>query len=244
MPETHMTGLLQMFYAPGAVFDDIREGRRGWAPPFFAVLLLNLIVSAAVINMIGYEHVVRRGIEGNKAVAERLGPAKVEEAVQTSLTPARRVITYVTPVIGLAIVLPIVAGILTGLLALLENRPSFGKTLAMYCYTFWAYLAVSGILSVLVLMLMADKSEADPQHLLMFNLGALLDKDTTNRFVYSLASSFDLLAFGWLALIALGFSRIAPGVTFGKAVAAVGGLWTVWILIKAGFALALGGLFG
>ena len=233
-----------MFYSPGVVFDDVREGRRTWVVPAIAVALLSMILTMVLIQMVGYENIVRKGIEGNKMVAERLGPAGVEEAIQKSNTPLRRNLSYVMPGIGSIIVLLIVAGLLTAILAIMDSRPTFGKTLAMYSYSYFVYAVVTGLLSVLVISLMSDRAEADMQHLLMFNLGAALDKDTTNRFVYSLATSLDLISILNLMLISFGLSRIAPGVTFGKALSAVGTLWVVWVLLKAGFALATGGMFG
>src|SRR5579883_1914135 len=111
-----MTGLVQMFYAPGRVFDDIRENRRSWILPMLAVILLNTIVSALIINLVGYEHVIRRSIEGNKAVAERLGPAGVEQAIAQANSPARRAMTMVMPAVGLLVALPLVAGLLLAIL--------------------------------------------------------------------------------------------------------------------------------
>lgn len=233
-----------MFYAPGVVFDDVREGRRNFLVPAIVAVLLNTLLAFAVIQMVGYENIVRKSIEGNTVIAERLGPDGVQKAIEQANTPVRRTLSYVMPGISTILVLLIVAGLLTGILALMESRPSFGKTLTMYSYCFYAYLVVTGLLSLLVLSLMRDKADADVQHLLMFNLGAALDKASTNRFVYSLASSLDLLSIGFVMLISYGLSRIAPGVSFGKALAAVGGLWAVWILIKAGFALAFGAFGG
>ena len=239
-----MSGLLQMFYAPGLVFDDVREGRRNWVIPTIAVIVISTILAVVLIQMVGYENIVRKSIEGNKAIAERLGPAGVEDAIQKSNTPLRRNLSYVMPGIGSIFVLLLVSGLLTAILAIMDSRPSFGKTLAMYSYSYYLYAVVSGLLSLLVLSLMSDRADADLQHLLMFNAGAILDKETTNRFVYSLASSLDLISILNLMMISFGLSKIAPGVSFGKALSAVGALWLIWILIKAGFSFATGGMMG
>lgn len=239
-----MSGLLQMFYAPGVVFDDVREGRRTWIVPAIAVVLISTLMALTVIQMVGYENIVRKSIEGNKAIAERLGPAGVEDAIQKASSPLRRNLSYVMPGVGSILILLIVSGVLTAILAIMDSRPSFGKTLAMYSYSYFLYAVVTGLLSLLILSLMSDRADADLQHLVMFNLGAALDKETTNRFLYSLATSLDLISILNLMLVSFGLSRIAPGLTFGKALTAVGALWLVVTLIKAGFAQALGGLMG
>jgi len=71
------------------------------------------------------------------------------------------------------------------------------------------------------------------------NIAAFLDKNSTGKFAYSLARSFDLLAIGQILLLSFGISRVV-GVSFSRALTLVFVLWLLWVLLRAGVAAAFG----
>ena len=82
-----------------------------------------------------------------------------------------------------------------------------------------------------MLSLTSDRSGVDIRNVLMFNAAAALDPATTNKALYSIASSLDLFSFGLLGLLALAFSRLSPGLGFAKALTLVGLLWVIYVLL-------------
>lgn len=242
MPKA-MGGLIKLFTAPGELFSEVRDGKRGWAVPLTALVITAILGTAALFGILGqqnYAAVVRKQLEANSMVASRLSPAQIDQAVQQSSSPARRALSTAAAGLMTLVVVLIVSGLLAGLMAIADANPSFKKVLAVSSYSFFAYYLVTMLLSVVVLALMQDKSDADLSNLLMFNLGAALNKETTNKFVYSFASSMDLLTIGNLLLLSLGLSKLSPALSFGKALTMVAVLWLVWVLIKGGFAMIFG----
>jgi hypothetical protein len=71
------------------------------------------------------------------------------------------------------------------------------------------------------------------------NLGAFLDPIETNKALYSLASSLDIVTIWTLILLGMGTSIIA-GTKRSSGYIAVFGWWTVIVLISAGIAAVTG----
>jgi hypothetical protein len=90
-------------------------------------------------------------------------------------------------------------------------------------------------------MFMKPPEDFNLQNPLVFNPAAFMDQATTSKFLYSLASSFDLFRLWTLVLIAIGL-KAAGGrqVSMGGAVTAVFLPWAIWVLGSA----SLAGVFG
>jgi hypothetical protein len=112
----------------------------------------------------------------------------------------------------------------------------FPQALGTVFYAAWPFTVLRFLLSAIVIMMAANKADLDPQHLLAFNAGAFLDKATTAKPLYSLASAFDLFMFAQIALAAFGLSRVAL-ISFTKAVVGLGLVWLIFTLIAMGLSL-------
>lgn len=230
-----MRDLLLIFTNPAAVFDRVRE-RPTWIIPLAAYLLVATVTGIYATQKIGLVNIVRRQMENNKFVAQ-MSPEQVETMVQQAASPARQTMTFVAIPLILTLTLVIVSALLLGLMAMMDGKASFKQVFTMAAYSYWAYGLATGLLGMLVLTLMSDPTTADPRNLLMFNLGALLDPATTNKAIYSLASSLDLFSLALVALLALGMSRLNRNVTFTKGLTAVGAAWVVWVLGRSAMSL-------
>jgi hypothetical protein len=106
----------------------------------------------------------------------------------------------------------------------------------------WAsfpFAVIACVMGVLILLVTKDPTELDPATLLATNVGAFLDKNTTGKFMYSLAGSFDVLVIGKVLLLSFGMSQVTS-MAFARALTLVGSLWLVWVLLRGGFATATG----
>ena len=65
------------------------------------------------------------------------------------------------------------------------------------------------------------------EHILAFNLGAVLDKATTNKALYSLAQSIDLIRFAQIAFAAFALARVAK-ISFTKSLVGQIAIWAVF----------------
>jgi hypothetical protein len=71
------------------------------------------------------------------------------------------------------------------------------------------------------------------------NLGAFLDPVETNKALYSLATSLDVLTIWTLVLMGIGIATVA-GVKRSSGYIAVFGWWAIIVLLGVGWAAAMG----
>ena len=138
-----------------------------------------------------------------------------------------------------AIITLIIASLVMAMLAIMDRKPALPKVLGAIAWGAFPFAVVGCLMGVLILYLSKDPSELDPQTLIASNLAAILDKNTTSHFLYSLAGAVDLLTFGKIGLMSYGTAKVT-GVSFGAALAIIGSLWLLWVLLRAGIAAAFG----
>jgi hypothetical protein len=100
-----------------------------------------------------------------------------------------------------------------------------------------AYAMLPGFISsilAIVVMFIKNPDEFNLQNPLAFNLGAFMEPPpNSGKFIYSLASSFDLFSFWTILLLAVGISVAARKFAFSKALVAVVLPWGVLVVVKA-----------
>jgi hypothetical protein len=227
-----MSGLFEIFFSPGKVFDRIRETGM-FLPAFIAVMLLALTGYATVSNLIGVENIARKQIESNPRVVQQLGPEGVEKAVAQAGTPARIAIGYTAVPIVTAIVLLIVAGVCLGGLSMTGSSPGFKRVLGAVSYAWLPFSILNVAMSALIVSLAPDRNALDIRNLTATNIGAFLNAETTSKAVMSFASSIDVISFAQIAFIGYGLSRVSRS-SFFKCVMIVVVLWFVYVLCKTG----------
>lgn len=229
-----MLGLLQIFYDPAKVFARVRE-KGIWLIPFLAVSLTIMTTVAITVNLIGMENMTRKQLESNPKLAEQIGPEKLDKIIRDSDTPARKALACVAGGAGGAFYLLLIAGIFTGLLSLMSGTAKFKQVLGASSYALFPFSVLTCLMSTLIILLSNDRSELNLRNLIALNPGAFLDKETTGKSLYSVASSLDLLSFGQIAMLAYGLSKVS-GVPLTKCLMMILALWAIYVLGKAGVA--------
>jgi Yip1 domain len=220
-----MTGLIQIFYQPGKVFEYVRE-QRAWVVALIANLLLMTIFLAVVQEAIGYTNIARQQIE-NSSFTKNMTADQKEQAIAAADTPTRKMIGTVAAPVVIAVIMIIFALLYMAIAGMSGGPIKFPQAMGTVSYSAWPFNIITVLLSSVVVFISADRTILDPQHLLAFNVGAFLDKATTSKPLYALASSFDVLMLAQMAFAAWGLSIVAK-ITFGKAIA---GLIVIWIAI-------------
>jgi hypothetical protein len=115
----------------------------------------------------------------------------------------------------------------------------FSQAMAAVAYGYLPNV-IAAILTIVVMFLKSpDDFRLDNP--LVFNAGAFMDPLTANKFVLSLATSFDLIWLWSLFLMAMGVKAAAgKKLSMGGAFWAVFGPWLFWVLCKAGWAAIRG----
>ena len=226
-----MSELLQIFYAPSQVFDKVRE-RGIWLPAMLAIVACALLASYVVVNALGMETIIRKQMESNPQQMERMGPDGIARAANS---PIAKGMAYGAPLIFTPIVLLIIAALFMAGLSLTGSKLRFAQALGATCYAWFPYSLITLLMSALILQVSQSKEDLNVRNLIATNAGAFLDPVTTNKALYSFASSIDILSFGLVAFLSYGLARVS-GRSFGSCATVVIGLWLIYVLGKTGFA--------
>jgi hypothetical protein len=149
------------------------------------------------------------------------------------------VFSYIGPVIFIPLLSLVEAAVFLGIVAGIMSAPvRFKQIFAVVCWAGLTYI-VTAILTIVVAYL-KNPDDFNMQNPLAFNPGALMDPQTSSKFLYSLATSMDLISFWSIFLLATGLKAAAgKKLSFGGALFSVVLPWGVYVLGKS----ALAGMF-
>jgi hypothetical protein len=229
--------LVGVFFEPTKTFEDVAARPNFWVP-LILVLGLALVYLVLFSQHVGWERMIRQQLESSSR-ATQLTPEQREMQLQMGLKFAP-VAGYLGVLLGIPVGYLIWAAILLGIVKGILSAPvRFKQVYAAFCYAGMPGLLMT-ILAIVVMYMKApgDFNLANP---LVFNPGALLERATTSKFVYSLASSLDLFRLWTLILVGIGL-KAAGGkkLSMGGAMGAVFVPWALWTLVAA----LLAGLLG
>jgi hypothetical protein len=224
-----------VYAAPAAEFRAIAQDPRPWTPllAFTAVTLLFTVVWMTRVDPAEF-------IRARMEESPRASRMNSEQKARIVEVQAR----YFKPIaLGSSLIFTPLIAIAVGALFLLVFRffladeMSFRQSMAVVA---WAFLPVALVTTSLTLLTLALKGDwtIDPSHALQANLALALDRETTPRALYTLASSLDLFTFWQLWLLALGFAA-ATRRRYSSAAWAVVALWVVWVIVKVGFSAVM-----
>jgi hypothetical protein len=225
-----MLGLLQIFYSPGEVFDRVRE-RGTWLPPMLAMFVIGLISGATLGSMVSMGAIVRKQLEANPQMVEKLGPEGIEKIANN---PMYKSLWYIGAIAG-PITVVVVAGIFLGGLSIAGGRATFKQVLGATAYAWFPFSVLVTAMTIMIVSLSADRADLNFKNLVATNIGAFLDPQTTSKPLYSIASSLDLLSFMLIGLLGYGLSKVSKS-PMGTCLGIVVVVWAVYILGKAGAA--------
>jgi len=225
-PLSQMERIVDTFVAPSKTFADINRNAN-FLLAWLVMLVFSVAYSATVGAKVGWDHVYQ--------TQQRFAPAAQQQRLE-SLPPDQRAqqeriglaftkgIAYGFQFIGL-IFLAIVALILWATFSFgLGSEITFMKSWAIVVFA-----SLPGIVKTVLAtgVLLAGKMDPDLfmiQNPVGTNAGYFMAFDTTSRFIYSLATSFDLITIWVLVLTGIGFSIVGK-VKQGTAMAVVFGWW-------------------
>jgi hypothetical protein len=230
-----MANLIRIFYSPEIVFAGLRE-KPNWLPAVMGTMLLALCSAYMIVNMIGLPNMTRRMLENNPGLADKIPREQQEEMFREADSPARRALSYGMAGAGTLVSMLVVSGALLGLMKMTSADSSFRHVFAAVSHSFWAYTLIGVTISYIIVFASGDRANIDPRNLVALNPAAFMDQGATSPFLYAIAASLDLLSFYLIFLLSLGLSRVAKGLSFGRALILVLVPWAAWVLGKASLA--------
>jgi hypothetical protein len=234
-PLSQAERVVDTFVAPSTTFRDLRRSAN-WFVPWLLLAITSVAMVLMVDKKLGMEKVVENQMALQPKQAARLDQMSPEQRatqVQT-LVKFNRVIAYAYPVV-LIIVLAIIAAILMA-----TFNFGFGAELTFnQCLAVCMYASLPGILKALIAMLAIGLGGGEGftfQNPVASNLSALVDP--SSHFLYSIATSLDIITIWTLVLTGIGFSCLTK-IKRGACLGVVFGWWAVVVLAGAGIAAAV-----
>jgi hypothetical protein len=218
--------LLEIFYAPRAVFERRRGGEFGLA--YLGLVVLGVIVWIATKGLMqdaiaGITHAtIAKQVASGQLPADRVDAAtKIGNTFASLLLP-------VFYIVG-----PFIAGLILWIVGKIAKVPAIG-TVALMVSTFSFFPRLVGnIASAVLVTLRSDQSIVNPAQL-SIGPGLLLGADAGTK-IAALAARFDLTLIWSVVLLAIGL-EVAGRATWGRAWAAAIGTWVIGTLLTVGFA--------
>jgi hypothetical protein len=218
------------FTAPSKTFEDIKRGHRSWWLPFLILVIVGYIFFAVVNTRIGMRTVADNQIRLDPKAEERMAqlPPDQRETQMKFSVYFTEGIFYANPVVLLIIVS---AGslVLWGTVNFLfGGKASFGAVFASWMFASLPSV-IKTLLGVIVIYAGTAPESFNIRNFAPTNLGAFLNPLETNKVLYSLATSLDIITLWCCVLMAIGVSLIA-GIKRSSGYLAVFGWWAIIII--------------
>lgn len=231
-PMSEAARLSGVIINPVAAFTDIAARPRWWTAALILIVVQILFIHA-FSSRVGWESLIREQIESNSRLQEL--PAEQRERIIEQQSRFGAVTGYAGAFLGLILITLVSAALFKGLFAIMDVTMPLRRA---YAVTWYAMLpgVISGLLA-LVVMYSKDPADFDLRNPLAFNIGAYLDKGSTAKSVYSLATSLDLFSIWLVVLLGIGYAAASQfRVSVRKSIGVVAAAWCLFILVKAGLA--------
>jgi hypothetical protein len=228
------------FTAPSKTFDDIKRGNKSWWLPFVITVLATYVLFAAITFQVGWGQVAENSIHLNPKTEEKLAQLTPDQHAT-----AMKYTQYSIEGSFAASPLLILATVALGSLIMLGtiNFGFGGKAKFGAIFTVWIYASLPGLfkalLGSLVLYTGAAPESFNIGNFAPTNVGAFLNPLETNKALYTLATSLDVISIWSMAILAIGLATVA-GVRRSSGYIAVFGWWALVILISVGYAAISG----
>lgn len=229
-----ITGVL---FDPKKAFADI-AAKPTWILPVVLSIVIGLAFVYIFTSRVGWDRYFHTLAETNTRMQQMDAQQRETQIeMQVKFGP---IFGYVFGVIGPALMALIVGAVILLMAKIGGASLKFKQTFAIAA---WASLprVISGILA-LVVMFTKNPEDFNLQNPLpFFNAGGFLEPPpNSGKFIYTLATSFDLFTIWVILLLAVGISAGARKMPFSKAVLLVVVPWLIWVLVSSGFAGMMG----
>jgi hypothetical protein len=220
-----------VFFSPVRTFESIAR-RPTWIAPLVLVTAMSLGLTAAILQKIDYDQVIRQAMQ-------KRGQTIPEDQMASIIERQKKIggiFGWVIGAAGPAIACLIVAVVIWGAFKAFGWDARFSQGFGVTAHAFLPGILKSGLL----LFLVSRQETVNPQALgdmLSSNLGFLVD--TKAAALHSVLQSIDVFSFWTLALLVIGFAASAR-VSRKAAAGVIVVIWMLLVLGKAGFA----GIFG
>ena len=232
--DSFLSRALGIFISPGPTFESIVR-RPNFLAPLITGIVAAIVVTETMMHKIGMERIVRQSIELSGR-ASQMSPEQLQQAAHQGAAIAG-IIARVAEFLGAPIYLLVVAAVGMFIVNVMFGATTkFKVDFSVVCYA--NLVGLVGAVLALVVIFFGDPEQFNANNFIPSNLGFFLNARETPRFLYTVASSFDVFTTWFLVLAAMGLSiASARKVRTIPIFLTFLGLWIVWVLGKAGLSM-------
>ncbi len=234
-PLSQLERVVNTFVAPSKTFEDIQRSAAWWLPVVL-MSILGIAYFMMIDKKVGFETVAQKQLAASPR-AQQASPEQLAQQVRISAV-IFKYSGFASPIFIIVIAL-IIALVLWGAFNFLLNAElTFSRCMAIVIYS-WLPTMVTSILAIVTLAI------GDPDNFFFPNPVAtnpahFMDPVNSSKFVYSMATSLDIITIWTIVLMGIGFAvnsekkRVKPG----TAIATIATIYFVYKLCAAGLAAA------
>ncbi len=244
--EAQAPGLSQMqrvtytFSAPSKTFEDIKRGNKSWWMPLIIASVFANILFAAITFKVGWQKTVDNIIRMDPIAEERMAQAPPEQREMINkFTVASTEYSFAATPLIIVIFVAVGSLVLWGTINFVfGGKAKYGSIFAVYMYATLPRI-IESLLGAIVLFAGATPESFNLKNPAPTNLGAFLNPLETNKALYTLATSLNVVTIWSMILLAIGIAIVA-GVKRTSGYIAVFGWWLLIVLISVGYAAVTG----
>jgi hypothetical protein len=230
-----------IFSAPSKTFEDIKRGNKSWWMPWLILAAVGYLFFAVVSSRVTMQTVVdNQSRLMSESQQERMAQMPADQRAMTA-----KWTLYITE--GVFVAGPVFVLLIAAIVSLVlwgtinfafGGKASFGAVFAVW---FFASLpeVLKTLLGIVVIFAGGTPETFNIKNYAPTNVAAFLPVMETNKALYALANSMDVVTIWTLILMGIGIATVA-GVKRSSGYIAVFGWWAIVVLIGVGVAAIQG----
>jgi hypothetical protein len=227
------------FAAPSKTFEDIKRGNRSWWLPWIIFALASYALFAAITFQIGMQQVIDNQIHLDPKAEERMAqvPPQTREMTTKISTYFAEGAFIASPVLVLGSAALLSLGLWGTINFVFGGRATFGSIFSVWMYASLPSI-VKSLLGIIVIYAGVAPDSFNIKNFAPTNVAAFLNPLETNKALYTLATSLDVVTIWTLILLGMG-TAIVAGVKRSSGYIAVFSWWALFVLIGVGITAAM-----
>ena len=234
--------LVNVFFSPGEVFEDVRRWPRDWYLP---MIVLAVIASAsgyvvaqrfALTPEVLSKAVVDMGLEQQGKTRKDLTPEEKQAfEMQEKFTATFMRFAPLVFAVGLPLGLAIFAGIYRVILLILQAQTTFFRILSVLAYSYYVPNVIKSLLHIVLAFIKRPEDVEAVTYLrnsgLITASPAAFISATESPVLHAFLSYVDVFSIWWLALAAIGLVAVSRKLKLGTAVIVVATPYVILMII-------------
>jgi hypothetical protein len=212
-PASYLSILGNIFFSPGKAFKEVgRSPLLLW--PIIGLIIIGLLGGYASTKLVDMSSILTSQMDAAVAqgrMTQQQADLAMERMASSPLTKWMGYVTIATNPVGMLLVALIIAGVFKLISLFVSAENSFRGVFSATVFAMTPYYIVYYALFAIIASFKDTRglSPTDLQSFIGSNLGVLLDKEATPKFVLHLASQIDIFRIWEIALLSIGYSAVS-----------------------------------